>query len=371
MIYAVLKPLSNSGATPVKDEADDPVQCFSVEAPNKSMGVKSVEVGKQTSFLWKKAQYVYVETADIEGAAVQNISNLAANKVLPKDLMAVLSSIEQGVNCGLVTFIDCVHLSSYKYCCQHFLLRLSHVGLHYSKLAHSALKFINSSSFDIDKMGADANQLLNAAYTGGVTSSIGCETVAFLIHCMEPKWVIPNGLTLSWIANTCKQLAIDTHEAKNPKDMSFEDVVHLLLFLSFCCLEDDDVLLKSCPSFLKMRFLCELVVLRLHFQRGDSKSFWDVWKFPPTPTSDYALCFEKLNLPPYYAKPTAKRVGAKIKLSTQAEQPRPPADVEETALVTAPAPASKKRGVMALHSGQSVRSKATSRSQKEATKDDK
>ncbi|KAJ3233399.1 hypothetical protein HDU77_000673 [Chytriomyces hyalinus] len=262
----VLKPLSNSGATPVKDEADDPVEFFSVEAPNKSMGVKSVEVGKQTSFLWKKAQYVYVETADIEGAAVQNISNLAANKVLPKDLMAVLSSIEQGVNCGL--------------------------------------------------------------------------------------------------------LGIDTHEAKNPKDTSFEDVIHLLLFLSFCCPEDDDVLLKSCPSFLKMRFLCELVVLRLHFQRGDSKSFWDMWKFPPTPTSDYALCFEKLNLPPYYAKPTAKRVGAKIKLSTQAEQPPPPADVEETALVTTPAPASKKRSVMALHSGRSVRSKGTSRSQKEAAKDD-
>ncbi|KAJ3221622.1 hypothetical protein HDU78_000372, partial [Chytriomyces hyalinus] len=102
---------------------------------------------------------------------------------------------------------------------------------------------------------------------------------------------------------------------------------------------------------------------------GDSQSIWDMWKFPLTPTSDYVVCFKELKLPLYYSKPMAKRVGAKIKLSMQAKQPPLPADVEETALVTTPAPASKKRGITALHSCQSVRSKATARSQKEAAKE--
>ncbi|KAJ3394127.1 hypothetical protein HDU80_010595 [Chytriomyces hyalinus] len=248
----VRKPLSNSGATPVKDKADDALEFFTVKAPNNFVAVKSVELGKQTSFLWKKAQYIYIDTVDVEGAAVQNISNLAANKVLLKNLMVVLSCVEQGLNCGMATLQTPAELPLLVY---KGLISL--VGsLCYSTLAHSALEFISSSSFDIDKTGADTNQLLNAAYMGGVTSSIGCEMVAFLIHCMEPKWVSPT------------------------------------------------------------------------------------------------------------------EVGAKIKFSMQAEQPPLPADVEETALVTTPAPASKKHGIMALHSGQSVRSKATTRSQKEAAKDD-
>ncbi|KAJ3376722.1 hypothetical protein HDU80_003806, partial [Chytriomyces hyalinus] len=105
-----------SGSTPVKVETDKRIALVRVLDSIKSMGVKP-KGAKLTNFLWKKAEYTYVETAEMEDAAFQNIAILAANKVNPKDLMAVLSSIEQLLDCGTVWLLlklpDLMHFKPY------------------------------------------------------------------------------------------------------------------------------------------------------------------------------------------------------------------------------------------------------------------
>ncbi|KAJ3396088.1 hypothetical protein HDU80_010103 [Chytriomyces hyalinus] len=196
------EPTEKNGVIPAVSDCNSP---DSIEAGglHSLSREKEVDMPKPASFLWKKATYCYINTANIEGVALQNISNLSLGKVNRDDLMAVLSSI--------------------------------HLGLQskFSKLADSAVAFIESS-LDVDDADADVTQLLKLAYSSAVNLTIGIQTIQFLIKCLVPDWDIPTGPTLPWIGNLCKTLGIETHEASKVKDSSFEDAVHLLMYLSLC-----------------------------------------------------------------------------------------------------------------------------------------
>ncbi|KAI8823790.1 hypothetical protein BJ741DRAFT_677958 [Chytriomyces cf. hyalinus JEL632] len=385
----ILKPQNSSGSTPCKVEPAEIITgvpmagLFNSIDTIGSIGLKFVSAEKKVvnlpkpaNFLWKKATYSYVNTADIEGAALQNIVNLSSSKVNRDDLMAVLSSVELGLQSKSISFADCTHLSTYKLCCQQFLIRLSVKGfsatavelpalvyrglitllttLRFSDQEDSTVAFI-TTSLDIDDLDTDVTQLLKSAYTSAVNSSIGIETIQFLIHSLLPNWDIPHGSTLSWIGNLCKKLGIETHETSKIKETSFEDAVHLLMFLSLCP-ETDDFLSDCSAIFRSMRLLCDLV-LRLHFQRADSKSFWEAWRFPPT-NNECGPFFALLHVPLYFL-PQSLKVGVKSHVKSKMECSKENLDMQVNMAVNTPPPTSRKRSVQDSHSSRSVRSRST------------